>query len=69
MMLFGGLRGAIAFALAMRYADTENRRMLLSTTLVIVFTTVIVCGGGTVKLLEYLRIRYIDSFDACCGLT
>lgn len=56
--LFGaGLRGAIAFALAMRNTASEQRQMILSTTLIIVFTTVMVFGGGTMQLLQRMKIR------------
>lgn len=58
-LVFAGLRGAIAFALAMRGATggSDGRRMILSTTLVIVLTTVLVFGGGTMSVLQKLRIR------------
>merc|ERR1712106_526290 len=49
MMMFSGLRGAIAFALAIRNTLSEGRQMILSTTLVIVIVTVIINGGSTLS--------------------
>uniref|UniRef100_A0A8C4SPB4 Solute carrier family 9 member 7 n=1 Tax=Erpetoichthys calabaricus TaxID=27687 RepID=A0A8C4SPB4_ERPCA len=45
MMMFG-LRGAMAFALAIRDTATYARQMMFTTTLLIVFFTVWVFGGG-----------------------
>uniref|UniRef100_A0A8C4LBV6 Sodium/hydrogen exchanger n=1 Tax=Equus asinus asinus TaxID=83772 RepID=A0A8C4LBV6_EQUAS len=45
MMMFAGLRGAMAFALAIRDTATYARQMMFSTTLLIVFFTVWVFGG------------------------
>lgn len=56
MMMFSGLRGAIAFALAIRNTLTEGRQMILSTTLLIVIITVIVNGGSTITVLQWLGI-------------
>ncbi|XP_065180147.1 sodium/hydrogen exchanger 9-like [Sycon ciliatum] len=56
MLLFAGLRGAIAFALAMRNTESEVRQLFLTTTLVIVFVTVLVNGGLTTVGLQYLKI-------------
>uniref|UniRef100_A0A8C4LK63 Sodium/hydrogen exchanger n=1 Tax=Equus asinus TaxID=9793 RepID=A0A8C4LK63_EQUAS len=57
MMMFG-LRGAMAFALAIRDTATYARQMMFSTTLLIVFFTVWVFGGGTTAMLSCLHIRY-----------
>jgi len=62
MMMFAGLRGAMAFALAIRDTATYARQMMFSTTLLIVFFTVWVFGGGTTAMLSCLHIRY------CAGL-
>eukprot|EP00038_Savillea_parva_P009281 m.182468 g.182468 ORF g.182468 m.182468 type:complete len:632 (+) comp15536_c0_seq1:261-2156(+) len=64
-LVFAGLRGAIAFALAMRGATggSDGRRMILSTTLVIVLVTVIFFGGGTVSVLQQMKIRVGVSDD------
>lgn len=56
MMFLSGLRGAIAFALAIRNTLSESRKMILTTTLLIVMVTVIVCGGSTMSLLTWLGI-------------
>jgi len=60
MMMFSGLRGAIAFALAIRSATTPARNIILSTTSLIVIVTVIVCGGMTTPMLNILRIKNGD---------
>ncbi|XP_041949509.1 sodium/hydrogen exchanger 6b [Alosa sapidissima] len=62
VMMFSGLRGAMAFALAIRDTTTYARRMTFSSTLLIVFFTVWVCGGGTTQLLSFMNIRVgVDS--------
>ncbi|KAK3699397.1 hypothetical protein QZH41_018553 [Actinostola sp. cb2023] len=57
MMVFTGLRGAVAFALAMRNTESVPRQLMLTTVLVIVLVTVIVNGGSTLSVLSYLKIR------------
>ncbi|BFZ00847.1 hypothetical protein BsWGS_03887 [Bradybaena similaris] len=57
MMMFSGLRGAIAFALAIRDTDTEGRQIMASATMTIVLATVILCGGFTTPMLQWLQIR------------
>ncbi|NWS12725.1 SL9A9 protein, partial [Pachyramphus minor] len=57
MMMFSGLRGAIAFALAIRDADSQPKQMMFTTALLIVFFTVWVFGGGTTPMLTWLQIR------------
>jgi NhaP-type Na+/H+ or K+/H+ antiporter len=54
-MWFAGLRGAIAFVLALD-VDVPGSTAIFTTTLVIVFFTVLVLGGATVPLLEKLKI-------------
>ncbi|KAM6907207.1 sodium/hydrogen exchanger 6-like [Xenentodon cancila] len=56
VMMFAGLRGAIAFALSIRDTATYARQMMFSTTLLIVFFTVWVCGGGTMPMLSFMHI-------------
>uniref|UniRef100_A0AAR2LHN4 Sodium/hydrogen exchanger n=1 Tax=Pygocentrus nattereri TaxID=42514 RepID=A0AAR2LHN4_PYGNA len=58
VMMFAGLRGAMAFALSIRDTSTYARQMMFSTTLLIVFFTVWVFGGGTTPVLSYMNIRY-----------
>ncbi|KAM9319408.1 sodium/hydrogen exchanger 7 [Gastrophryne carolinensis] len=60
MMMFSGLRGAMAFALAIRDTATYAHGMMFSTTLLIVFFTVWVVGGGTTPMLSWLNIRVGD---------
>lgn len=60
MMMFSGLRGAIAFALAIRNATTPSQNVILSTTSLIVIVTVIVCGGMTGPMLGILKIKCGD---------
>ncbi|XP_066455487.1 sodium/hydrogen exchanger 9 [Eleutherodactylus coqui] len=57
MMMFSGLRGAIAFALAIRDTDSQPKQMMFTTTLLVVFFTVWVFGGGTTPMLAWLQIR------------
>ncbi|XP_068136866.1 sodium/hydrogen exchanger 9 [Hyperolius riggenbachi] len=57
MMMFSGLRGAIAFALAIRDTDSQPKQMMFTTTLLVVFLTVWVFGGGTTPMLTWLQIR------------
>nr|XP_023661599.1 sodium/hydrogen exchanger 9-like [Paramormyrops kingsleyae] len=57
MMMFSGLRGAVAFALAAQDTSTEAQRAILSTTLLVVLVTVWVMGSATVPMLGWLDIR------------
>ena len=54
-LVFAGLRGAIAFALARNAASGHRRTIVPATTAVIVFTT-FVLGGLTRPLLYWLRM-------------
>jgi sodium/hydrogen exchanger 3 len=58
MLWFGGLRGAMAFALSIAVPTREpfNERVFLTTTLVIAIFTIFVFGGLTVPLLKYLKV-------------
>ncbi|XP_046324092.1 sodium/hydrogen exchanger 6 isoform X1 [Marmota monax] len=69
MMMFAGLRGAMAFALAIRDTATYARQMMFSTTLLIVLFTVWVFGGGTTAMLSCLHIRVgVDSDQEHLGV-
>eukprot|EP01048_Picozoa_sp_COSAG05_P016596 COSAG05_NODE_2157_length_3459_cov_2.428274_2_plen_464_part_00 len=63
MLCFSGLRGAIAFALALKARDAYSKRSdgsegaggaILTTTLVIILFSVLVLGGLTATVMEYL---------------
>ncbi|KAL7645011.1 UNVERIFIED_CONTAM: hypothetical protein RMT77_003381 [Armadillidium vulgare] len=55
-LFFAGLRGAIAFALAIRNTTTKARKAMLTTTSLIVISTVMVFGGLTTQVLSWLGI-------------
>ncbi|XP_029646177.1 sodium/hydrogen exchanger 9 isoform X5 [Octopus sinensis] len=57
MMMFAGLRGAIAFALAIRNTSTAARQYMVSAIMMVVLVTVIVCGSMTTPMLQWLKIR------------
>ncbi|PAA64644.1 hypothetical protein BOX15_Mlig019344g1 [Macrostomum lignano] len=58
IMWFSGLRGAIAFALAIHLdVRGETRQILVTTTLVIVLFTILVLGGSTMPLMKCLERR------------
>lgn len=58
MLWFGGLRGAMAFALsiAVPTAAPFNSRVFLTTTLVLAIFTIFVFGGLTIPMLKWLKI-------------
>lgn len=58
-----GLRGAIAFALAIQDTESQPKQMMFTTALVIVFFTVWVFGGGTTPMLTWLQIRLVLFFQ------
>ena len=57
LLFFSGLRGAMAFALAIRNTSTQARQLILTTTSIIVVITVIFCGGLTSKMVSWLKIK------------
>jgi len=58
MMWFAGLRGAIAFALAITVpSTTAGQPYIVTTTLFIVFFTTLLCGGTTERALTFLDIK------------
>lgn len=57
MLMFAGLRGAIAFALAIRNTQNPTRQLIFTTTLCIVMVTVLFCGGFTTLVLQCLKIQ------------
>jgi len=58
VIMVAGLRGAMAFALAIRNTSTIHQRTIFSTTLIIVIATVMLCGGLTTQMLLWLKIRW-----------
>uniref|UniRef100_A0A095ASG5 Sodium/hydrogen exchanger 9 n=1 Tax=Schistosoma haematobium TaxID=6185 RepID=A0A095ASG5_SCHHA len=78
MIFFSGLRGAMAFSLAIRNTSSEIRRMFFSTIIVIVMTTVLLGGCFAISLLHRLQIPYLkpllthgtppltESLPSCC---
>jgi len=71
MLWFSGLRGAMAFALAMQNTMSEARQMFLTTTSLISIFTVIFCGGMTSPLLGVLKIptgvpdSFVEDPESC----
>ncbi|CDW56615.1 sodium:hydrogen exchanger 6 [Trichuris trichiura] len=56
---FSGLRGAMAFALAIRNTSSSQMRIMYSTTSLIVIFTVLVNGGLASHMLQLLKIKYV----------
>ena len=52
MMMFSGVRGAIAFSLTIRNTISDSHQM----TLTIVIVAVVINGGFVIKVLEWLHI-------------
>lgn len=54
IMWFSGLRGAIAYALALHleFENDEKRRIVITTTLIIVLFTLVILGGLTMPVLK-----------------
>uniref|UniRef100_A0A183EIL7 Sodium/hydrogen exchanger n=1 Tax=Gongylonema pulchrum TaxID=637853 RepID=A0A183EIL7_9BILA len=63
IMWYSGMRGAVAFALALHISieNEETKRVLLTTTLCIVLFTIIFLGGTTLPLL---RVNFFVLLDA-----
>ena len=56
-MWFSGLRGAMAFALAVNNTVSEARQMFFTTTCLISIITVVFVGGLTTPALTLLNVR------------
>jgi NhaP-type Na+/H+ or K+/H+ antiporter len=56
IMAFSGMRGAVAFALAlhMNMEDMKNKQLLLTSTLFVVLFTIIFMGGSAFPLIKIL---------------
>ena len=57
MMTFAGLRGAIAFSLAIRNTVSVPRQMMLTATLMIVLVSVIFVGGLTLPFAKLINLE------------
>lgn len=57
MLWFSGLRGAVAFALAIRNTEDMTRQIMLTSVLVVAIVTVVINGGLTTQALSMLKIR------------
>ncbi|CAF1396499.1 unnamed protein product [Adineta steineri] len=57
MIIFSGLRGAFAFALAIRNVSTHARSLMYTTTSIIVIITVVFNGTLVAPVLKLLKIR------------
>ncbi|RWS30428.1 sodium/hydrogen exchanger 8-like protein [Leptotrombidium deliense] len=56
IMWFSGLRGAIAYALALHLEfEDEKKRVVVTTTLIIVLFTLVVLGGFTMPVMKYVK--------------
>lgn len=55
MIWYSGLRGAVAFALAKSFPG-EKRNEIIATTMIIILLSIFVMGGGTVSMLNFLKI-------------
>ena len=57
MVMFSGLRGAVAFALANIFPDElGHRELFIATTMIIVLLTIFIMGGLTQTALIYLKV-------------
>ncbi|XP_059474261.1 sodium/hydrogen exchanger 8 [Neocloeon triangulifer] len=58
IMWFSGLRGAIAYALALHLEFGEEcRSVIVTTTLIIVLVTTLFFGGSTMPLMKFLQAK------------
>uniref|UniRef100_T1K816 Sodium/hydrogen exchanger n=1 Tax=Tetranychus urticae TaxID=32264 RepID=T1K816_TETUR len=56
VMWFSGLRGAVAYAVALHLEiENEKKRVIVTTTLIIVLFTIIFLGGLTMPLMKFLK--------------
>jgi len=59
-----GLRGAIAFALAMEFPNVNKHQYeMINTTMWVIITTIFLHGGATVPLLKLFKLRMVDSLS------
>ncbi|KAL5109566.1 Sodium/hydrogen exchanger 9 [Taenia crassiceps] len=68
LLVFCGLRGAMAFSLSIRNTSTEVRQMFFSTTIFIVIITVLLGGCLAIPMLQWLKIPiYNQGADGSFG--
>eukprot|EP00658_Telonema_sp_P-2_P070129 TRINITY_DN59738_c0_g1_i1.p1 TRINITY_DN59738_c0_g1~~TRINITY_DN59738_c0_g1_i1.p1 ORF type:complete len:493 (-),score=131.77 TRINITY_DN59738_c0_g1_i1:283-1761(-) len=60
MLWFAGLRGAIAFALALNMSSTPNKNVVVTTTLFIVLVSTLVLGAAVEPLLHSFQLTQRD---------
>jgi len=65
---FAGLRGAMAFSLAMS-TESPNAKYMQTTTLIVVHFTLFVMGSGTLPLLKFLKIKTSSSDQSLDNIT
>ena len=65
VMAYGGLRGAIAFSLAVSLDEKEvaNTRLFVSSTLFVILFTVFVLGSTTKTIVRLLRVKTEEKED------
>ena len=61
LLWFSGLRGAIAFGLALNMPETPNKNVVVTTTLVIVLASTAVLGAAVEPMLHVFRLTEADS--------
>ena len=61
VLMLAGLRGAMAFALAIRNTSSYVYRLFFSTTLVIVIVTIVFSGVSFEFFLKRLHIRRVQT--------
>jgi len=66
VLWFAGLRGAIAFALAVNMPGSHADIYATSTLFICIFTTV-VCGGFTEKILAHFGMKQVSRVDSQNG--
>ncbi|KAI6174827.1 Sodium/hydrogen exchanger [Aphelenchoides bicaudatus] len=66
IMWFSGMRGAVAFALALHVnvGNVANKQILLTSTLFVVLFTIVFMGGSVLPLIKILNKVFPDKEDA-----
>ncbi|MFH4978927.1 hypothetical protein AB6A40_005636 [Gnathostoma spinigerum] len=67
IMWYSGMRGAVAFALALHISVNSDitKKILLTTTLFILLFTIVLLGGTTLPLLQMLNELFAESSPPC----